>query len=443
MRIILVLMIFLTSGNWGHAQSLPPVDKLVDKPLTGYVDELEKRWKTILAQYNLKEGSNFRTDDGGKRTLVAYISKGLAAVSGNPEEGEKFLRARNNAFYVAFWRAKQELVRSMGETVETNGSLSSLQSIGEESDPVLSQALRIMRKAGDLTEKALDHEISSLDPNYDPTQYGGREEKEVKFRQEMRRGIQAFARGHIAGAMPLVILEGNTPTDEGNAYKVFVGLAWSPKMKRDALAIVGQHTPPTGPPGSGVEGNLPTTEHEAVAKWGVSRTTDANGHRIIIAYGQSAVERANSAAWAVRAQENAKASARLQAMAALREFMGETLSTRAEGINSESAAEFADGTMGVDQVSRLREYYRGKAPSAMIKGAEIARHFVVRHPASGKKLAIVAVKWSGASQQAATDLKQSMQAAQEVMRKQIKKTEKDEAKERLILQGINVNKDDL
>ena len=130
-------------------------------------------------------------------------------------------------------------------------------------------------------------------------------------------------------------------------------------------------------------------------------------------------------------------------MGALRGFVGEIVASDEEVTVSEAAASRVDDTEDVKQIERRRAYFESKADAVTISGAPTVMKSIVRHPANNKPIAIVAVKWSGASLKAATDLKHSMQKAQEVLDKRVDEAKKSKVKGRIILQRSNVNKNDL
>ena len=80
-----------------------------------------------------------------------------------------------------------------------------------------------------------------------------------------------------------------------------------------------------------------------------------------------------------------------------------------------------DGSESAEQIEQTRRFYESNAEAVEIVGLDVVGSWIVRHPANNQEMAVVAVKWSGASQKAAQDLKRSMQAAQRDLREKVAK----------------------
>ena len=295
MRVLAVLMT-LFSASWACAESADSMDKAANAPLKtksaaklaeqaiySVADDLEQKWRDFLSArgllYDSQKDNGVYLEEGEDERI--RIAKGSAVVNYKPEDGEKFLRSRIVSFYRAFLIAKNKLIQSLETDVSTQ-FYQDLDSAGVEQNPALSQLDRILRKSGDFTEKALDKAIVALDPTYDPRAYTEEEQKLAKAREVTEAYTKIAALQTIAGAMPAAVLEGKVANSKGEQiYRVIVGLAWSPQMRKDARAVIDRHKPAKGEPGTGVEGKLPRTVGEAAASWGVSRTTDKDGDRIL------------------------------------------------------------------------------------------------------------------------------------------------------------------
>ena len=440
MRNFVIMLFLMVPVSLSHADSIVTAEELANTPLTevksGHSTNLKQMWEKYKAEHDLSEGSD-------KETGV-YISHAEAATNRMPEEGEKFIRSRINAFNRAFLKAKGKLIESISQTIERREYLGDI--VGADDTKTLDQMARIEKKAADLSEAMLDKANMSFDPEYDPDQHKSKEEKVARAKETYRRVVKAAAERAVVGAMPITIIEGEEESEKGDVfYNVLVGLVWSPRMNRDARAIIGQHDPVLGPPGPGVDASLPNTVGEAVASWGVTRTTDKQGNRILVSYGQAAVRDAQSAKWSAKAKESALSAAELEARGALRAFAGETIVLSEERTVMEAAKLLVDGAEDNEESESRSKLYESVAKAVEIRGAEIVMEHVVPHPANNAQVAIVAVTWSGATQRVAKSLEQSMQAAQKDLKKRVEEARKAKAKVKgsVILQRSNVNKNDL
>lgn len=454
----LVTLMMLLSASWAYAQSADSMDKAANAPLEtksaarlaeqsvySVADEVEQKWIDFLSERGLshdsEKDSEVYLEEGEDETI--RIAKGSAIVNYRPEDGDGFLRSRIVSFYRAFQRAKNKLIQSIEADISTSQSYQDLNAAGIEPDPSLSQLDRILKKSGDFAEKTLDKAIVTLDPTYDPRAYTEREQKLAKAREVTEAHTRIAARRAVAGAMPAAVLEGGVSNSRGGkVYRVIVGLAWSPEMRKDALAVIGRHKPAKGERGPGVGGKLPKTVGEAAASWGVSRTTDKNGNRILIAYGQSVVKDHPSAIEFAKSEESAKRSARIRAVGALREFAGEIISSVEDDTLAESRIIDEHGGREIEQIDRVRTYYKSKADARHISGIVPIGEWIIRHPSNDKPLAVVAVKWSEATRRQSKSLKHSIQTGRETKKKIVEKKavgKREQTRGNVILQRSNID----
>ncbi len=372
---------------FGSLWSAMAADEADNQHVGMYSPGLMAEWEKGLDEKRLREGANERD---------IFVASGRKTVD-FPLDHPGFHESRSVAYDIAFLRAKTELVKFLGASIEQNNSYQALEnaqwSTGQgEALQRLKQTDRISRKLKDLTEATLDRELEKIDSDYDPSRYGSRKEKEQAFRGAFKRQIREVASSHISGALPLEVLEG--PVEEGNSYEVLVGLVWSPRLEVAARAIADGHAPRNkGQAGVRIADWLPKQKESIAASWGVHKLTDENGDQVFIGFGQAAPRKASPSRRS-RAEEAALRRAELRAKGSIRGFVGEVVRSETSEEGSEIAIEYADASISGAVGSQFVEKLESQAKAVTLTGLSIVGRWVVPHPANGQRVAVVAVSWS-------------------------------------------------
>ena len=358
-----------------------------DQHIGMYSPGLMAHWEKSLREKELKEGEN----EGD-----IYVAVGRETVD-FPINHPGFHESRSIAFDIAFLRAKTEMIKSLGASIEKSNSYETLENArwsdgqGEALDR-LKKTSRIIEKVKDLAEKKIDQELAEIDPNYDPDKYGTREEKEKAFRGAFRRQIREVASSYVSGTLPLEVLEGST--QGGNSYEILVGLVWSPQLQLAARAVAGGYTPSRASKvGIRISDWLPKRKDSISVSWGVHKLIDENGDQVFIGFGQAA-PRKTSPSRRSRAEEAALRRAQLRAKGAIRGFVGEVVrsesSEKGEQISIAYANAATSGVVGSDFVEKLKS----EAKAVTLTGLTVVGRWIVPHPANNQRVAVVAVSWS-------------------------------------------------
>ena len=375
----------LAALAWALAAS--GADEIGNLHVGMYSPGLIADWERSLGDKGLVQGANERD---------IYVAAGRNAVEFPPGH-PGFHEARSVAYDIAYLRAKTELVRFLGASIEQNNSYEALEnaqwSDGQgEALERLKQADRISRKLNDLAEAKLDQELASIDPAYDPDRYGSREEKEKAFRGAFQRQIREVASSHISGALPLEVLEG--PVEDGNSYEILVGLVWSPRLELAARAVSGGYAPTRADAaGLRIADWLPKEADLLSASWGVHKMIDENGDQVFVGFGQAA-PRKTSASRRSRAEEAALRRAELRARGAIRGFIGEVVRSERSEEGEEIAIEYADAAVSGAIGSTFLEKLESNAKAMTITGLTVVGQWVLAHSADKQRVAVVAVSWS-------------------------------------------------
>ena len=360
-------------------------DELANQHVGMYSPGLMPEWEKSLREKGLQPGAN---------ELDIYVSSGQKEVS-LPATHPGFHESRGVAYDIAYLRAKAELVKNLGASIEQNNSYEFLEnaqwSEGQrEALERVKQTGRISSKLKDLAEAKLDQELAKIDSNYDPDKYGSRDEKEKAFRGAFKRQIREVASSYVSGALPLEVFEGPV---EGE-YQILVGLVWSPRLELAARAVAEGNAPTnTGEAGVRVVDWLPKRKDSIAASWGVHKLIDENGDQVFIGFGQAAPRNASPSRRS-RAEEAALRRAELRAKGSIRGFVGEVVRSESSDDREEIAIEYADAAISGAVGSEFVEKLESRAKAITLTGLTPVGRWVVSHPHNGQRVAVVAVSWS-------------------------------------------------
>lgn len=370
-----------------------------------YGSEVEKRWRAALDKAGLAEGDNDRD---------VFIASGIATVA--IEKGARgWIEARRFAHDIAYERAKAQLVSAMGQIVQREGSteIISKSSFGQGSiqaeEDRLGQIARIRGKLGDLAEAELDQALSEVDPDYNPEKYQGKglPELEVALQNLFEQSSYRAAASVVAGATTFRVIEG--PTDDGLNHEILVGLVWSPRLASLAGAIASGRLP-AQVQGSGakLEDILPKTVGSAITALGTRVFVTENGERAILSFAQ--VEPAAvGAADQSQARRAALSTAEDIAIGQIGAFVGERIAFESETNSRQVTEVYADLVQrGVEINTEQLQTIRTATGRLEISGANTVWREVVQHPETEQDIAIAAVLWSPAGQQAASRIRTRM-----------------------------------
>jgi hypothetical protein len=372
-----------------------------------YGSEVERRWRQVLSEDELVEGENDRN---------VFIASGLATVA--MQKGRAgWIESRRVAFDVAFARAKADLVASMGQTIQREGSASftTNANFGQgqiQQVEAIDQTARILQKSTDLTEETLDAALRELDPEYDPAQYEDMKvpERKVALENIFEQSSYRAAARVISGATIYRIIEG--PSADGNNHEVLVAMVWSPRLSSLAAAIRdGQTTMPVDGARSSVDAMLPETVGDAVASLGTRVFIDENGDRALISFAQAEPVEVNPNALDV-ARRSAISTAEDLAIGQIANFVGESVSLESEATSDQITQVYADLVQrGVEINTKQVQTIRTASGRVNVTGVQPVWRQVVQHPETEQDMAIVAAVWSPSSQAMGERMGGAMDAA--------------------------------
>ena len=385
-----------------------------------------------LMAEGLEEGRNVYK---GK---LLYISVGSAAVNATPQD-ESYIDSRYLAFQRAALEAKAKTAIYLGVDLTTERGSSereinpaeraALKNIYETSDTLQQNAEEmgvsgrinsILKKASRLTEAKLDEALkeSGVDLEKEKERREARKAARRDRLQNLRSisdasvkaAASAFA--EVQGTQVIQAFEGSY---HGN-YQVVVVTLWSKNLERMVKMMQYGAAPMQMPKKQAkdvVVRQLPDKDHELACLTGVRAYINQRGEHVLLAFGQAGVEVVGGRA--DKAFERAEDQARLRAMGALRNFMGERVAFSANEELREALALYASDYQGgggeseYHAISQFNQMIEAQAEKQRITGAYSVYYRELKHPFTDRPMVLKVLAWSPESQAMAEDVQQMIQ----------------------------------
>ena len=402
---------------------------LVDEDLT---DDIALGW---LVDRDLEEGRNF------KKGKLLYISVGSSSVRAKPSD-KGFIDSRFLAFQRAELIAKAKVAIFLGTDLTTARGTSEREINPEEraaledivnTSPTLKENTRLMQVADtiyDLFEKAktlagakLDQAIRDTGTDTSERLQEIDQEKVSKKAKMKKRGrlrniseaslrAAASAFSEVQGTQVIQTFEGSYK----DGYKVVVITLWSQNLQKLVDSMLAGTSPYELSRKSAkkeVVAQLPKNPKELACMTGVRTFINQDGEHVLLAFGQAGVEVVGGRK--DMAYELAGKKARLRAMAAVRNFMGEKVAFQANEELAEVLALYADeydggeGEQEYKSISQFHEKIQAVSAKKKLTGLHglLTRELV--HPFTDKPMVIKIMAWSPSSQAMAKQVKQAIE----------------------------------
>ena len=100
----------------------------------------------------------------------------------------------------------------------------------------------------------------------------------------------------------------------------------------------------------------------------------------------------------------------MQAMAAIREFAGESVAVATDAVNAENVEEFENAAAEYEDVSAYSQKIRAAAEALKISGIATVKNWEFKHPLAGRMVYGVVCTWSPKQAQNARGLSDAMNA---------------------------------
>ena len=349
-----------------------------------------------LAAKGYTEGENAK---GGK---PFYVVIGYGVIQA-PLDSRSYIDSRVNAYNKAMLDAKAKMAEYLEIAIKTETehdyAEGSFGGNAEAEGDSLSMTAKIKSLIHAKLDKALREE--GLDPDRADREARARAAKKQLNSDFYRKVISTAAQAEITGMQVMCAFEGVQPGKKGEIGVVAI---WSAKLQAMAQSISRGGQLPSGIGKKPVKEQIPTDKMALLSTFGVQQKIDEKGDLVLVAFGQSgAVSDSQQSANAARNK------AKMQAMAAIREFAGETVAVTTDAMNAESVEEFENAAESYEDASAYSQKIRAVADSLKISGIATVKNWEYRHPLAGRTVYGAVCSWCPKQAQNAAALRQSMQ----------------------------------
>ena len=192
----------------------------------------------------------------------------------------------------------------------------------------------------------------------------------------------------------------------GKKGEIGVVAIWSPKLQAMARSISRGGKLPSGVGKRPIKEQIPADRKVLLSTFGVQQKIDENGNLVLVSFGQ-----AGAVTDSPQSANAARNKAKMQAMAAIREFAGESVAVTTDAINAESVEEFENAAESYEDVSAYSQKVKAVAESLKISGIATIKNWEAKHPLTGRMVYGVVCAWSPESAVRAQSMKRTMDAA--------------------------------
>jgi hypothetical protein len=191
----------------------------------------------------------------------------------------------------------------------------------------------------------------------------------------------------------------------GKKGEIGVVAIWSPKLQSMAQSISNGGKLPSGIGKKPIKEQIPTDKAVLLSTFGVQQKIDENGDLVLVAFGQ-----AGAVTDSPQSANAARSKAKMQAMAAIREFAGESVAVTTDAVNAENVEEFENAAEEYEDVSAFSQKIKAAAETLKIAGIATIKNWDCKHPLAGRTVYGVVCSWSPKQAANAGAMKRSMDA---------------------------------
>jgi hypothetical protein len=417
---IIFLCVFgvLTSPLGSYAQATDPEFQEVET-----TEPEQKDLETLMEE--TAEASKIPIDEGvhvhpktGKKYFVAW---GVADIqAANNSKG--FINSRQMAFTKAMADAKRNMIKFIGQEIESNMSRKMEQPAASraeaEADALKADVIGIQEEKkvanaaqADLEKKSsewgatvvaagakgvnrvyqneLDKQLKSkgIDPNkpVDPSQI-----KAILNSDKFQEITKVMARHKVVGMQGYKTFEVHPKGDDPDEMpQIGVIAIWSQTLNNLGKAIVSGNTsliPPTSPKAP-LKQQISKNPDSLMMTFGVQMKRDENGSPALVSYCQQG-QRGR------KGKRAAILKAKTCAAKQIRQYAGEAMTSTTQDQNAESETEFEDGSLDYENESALDDLITSTSENMKITGIANLHTWKGKHPLSGQRIRGAVVYWS-------------------------------------------------
>ena len=351
-----------------------------------------------LASKGMSEGENSKKD--GSRY---YVAVGYGAIQA-PLESRSYIDSRVNAYNKAMLDAKAKMAEYLEIVIRTETEHDYSEGNWGGTETAEDNDLSINAKVKRLIMERLDKDLQTEGLHPDETNAEARERNARKRLNSdfYKKVISTAAKAEITGMQVMCSFEG---VPAGKKGEIGVVAIWSPKLQAMAQSISNGGKLPSGIGKKPIKEQIPTDKAVLLSTFGVQQKIDENGDLVLVAFGQ-----AGAVTDSPQSTNVARSKAKMQAMAAIREFAGESVAVMTDAVNAENVEEFENAAEEYEDVSAFSQKIKAVAESLNISGIATIKNWDCKHPLTGRTVYGVVCSWSPKQAANAGAMKRSMDA---------------------------------
>ena len=351
-----------------------------------------------LASKGMSDGENSKKD--GSRY---YVAVGYGAIQA-PLESRSYIDSRVNAYNKAMLDAKAKMAEYLEIVIRTETEHDYSEGNWGGTETAEDNDLSINAKVKRLIMERLDKDLQTEGLHPDETNAEARERNARKRLNSdfYKKVISTAAKAEITGMQVMCSFEG---VPAGKKGEIGVVAIWSPKLQAMAQSISNGGKLPSGIGKKPIKEQIPTDKAVLLSTFGVQQKIDENGDLVLVAFGQ-----AGAVTDSPQSTNAARSKAKMQAMAAIREFAGESVAVMTDAVNAENVEEFENAAEEYEDVSAFSQKIKAVAESLNISGIATIKNWDCKHPLTGRTVYGVVCSWSPKQAANAGAMKRSMDA---------------------------------
>lgn len=351
-----------------------------------------------LASKGMSEGENSKKD--GSRY---YVAVGYGAIQA-PLDSRSYADSRVNAYNKAMLDAKAKMAEYLEIVIRTETEHDYSEGNWGGTETAEDNDLSINAKVKRLIMERLDKDLQTEGLHPDETNAEARERNARKRLNSdfYKKVISTAAKAEITGMQVMCSFEG---VPAGKKGEIGVVAIWSPKLQAMAQSICKGGKLPSGIGKKPIKEQIPTDKAVLLSTFGVQQKIDENGDLVLVAFGQ-----AGAVTDSPQSANAARSKAKMQAMAAIREFAGESVAVMTDAVNAENVEEFENAAEEYEDVSAFSQKIKAVAESLNISGVATIKNWDCKHPLTGRTVYGVVCSWSPKQAANAGAMKRSMDA---------------------------------
>lgn len=386
----------------GSAVTIPPEAEVCNQQMIADDRDVQSMIDETLSAKGWTEGEN--TKANGE---IFYITIGHGTIQA-PRTDRNFAAARVAAYNRAMIEAKRSMVEYLGVKISSELESNYTEGVFPQPESVKSQNQEessIYGKINQLIHAKLDDALRNegIDPDAVTKEQLAEAAKHQLAQEEYSKLISIAAQSYVCGMQVYNSFEYTPANGKGQIGVIAI---WSPKLQKMAEALTVGGAMPAGVPKQPIVKQIPNNENALLTTFGVQQKIDENGNLVLVSFGQE-----GALTTSPRSADAASRKAQVNAMAAIREFAGETVAVSTDMLNAETTTEFENAAEEYENTSAYREKIKATADSMNISGITTIKRWKAKHPVSGKYIYGVVCAWSPTSSANAKALKAQMSQA--------------------------------